>query len=106
MIVNFRQEKDDIIKEDVLIDVNEYYNKLKLIEDSSISDEMKDILKLAATRFIKFRYDQFAKEYYLADEETKKLFIELCLVILDKDDAIKAGYTNLSRYITENINLF
>ncbi len=75
----------------------EKYGKLVYnINNSSVSDEEKTFLKLAASRHIVFNYAQIADYYAHATPEMQELMEQSALVILDIDDAIANGYVKLS----------
>lgn len=82
--------------------LDELYNKDKMLElltairNSGISDEEKDFLRLAASRHIKFRFDQIAEYYCHASAEMQRLMEKSALVIPDFDDAIAEGYVKLT----------
>lgn len=82
-----------------LCDYTKYSHLIKNINDSSVSDEEKKFLKLAATRHIVFTYSRIADYYAHASAEMQKLMEESALVILDIDDAIANGYVKLSKDI-------
>lgn len=81
-----------------LVDISKYEELLEEIEKSSVSEEEKKFLRLAATRFIKFDFDYIA-EYYCAkaSPEMQRLFEKLALVIVDFNDAIQHGFVEMSK---------
>jgi hypothetical protein len=54
-------------------------------------------LLLAATRHIRFDFEQIAEFYAHADPDTQQLMEESALVIIDFDKAISGGYVKLSQ---------
>jgi ParB-like chromosome segregation protein Spo0J len=66
------------------------------IDKSNVPDEVKEFLKLAATRHIVFNYQKIAEFYPHADAETQKLIEDSALVIIDIQDAIRNGYVTFT----------
>lgn len=66
-------------------------NKIRIL-----TDEGKNFLSIAATRFININYDTVA-EYYLNcdNEEVKELLEDLYLIIFDKNEKLSKAYKNL-----------
>lgn len=87
-----------------LYDDRKYKQLLRNIDDSSVPDEIKAFLKLAAARHIVFNYSKIADFYAHADKDVQKLFEDSALVIIDINDAIANGYVKLSNKITDIIN--
>lgn len=75
---------------------SKYSKLLANINASSISDEEKTFLRLAASRHIVFNYSKIADYYAHSDKEVQELMEQSALVILDIDDAIANGYVKLS----------
>lgn len=65
--------------------------------------ELKEFLKLTATRFIEFEFDKIAEYYAHCDKETQAIFETLLLVIIDFNDAIKNGILKLDKSIEDLI---
>lgn len=82
-----------------LFDTTKTDELLKEIEASSIPDEVKEFLRVAAHRHTIFRYDLIAEFYSHASEEEQDLFEKSALVIIDFDKAIENGFTRLSEEI-------
>ena len=75
----------------------EYFSwLLRNINNSTVSEEEKKFLKMAAARHIVFNYSKIADYYAHANKEMQELMEQSALVILDIDDAIANGYVNLS----------
>lgn len=70
---------------------------LRHIEVSTVTDEEKKFLKIAAYRHYVFNYDKIAEYYACASKEMQELMEESALVIIDIDDAIANGYVKLSK---------
>jgi len=79
-----------------LFDYEKYSKLLYNINNSSVSEEEKKFLRLAASRHIIFNYSKIADYYAHADKEMQELMEQSALVILDIDDAIANGYVKLS----------
>lgn len=87
--------------------VKELYNDEKCnalaeeIENSKLSEDEKKFLLKAATRHIVFNYRNIAEFYAGASKECQELMERSALVIIDYDDAIKNGYTELNEGLNE-----
>jgi len=84
-----------------LVEKEKYMELLEKIEKADCDEEMKEFLKLAATRFLKFNFAKIADFYAEADIEIQKMFEELALVIIDFDDAIAKGFVRFSQRVAE-----
>ena len=73
--------------------------RLEEIENSGLSFAEKDFLRKAAQRHLVFNYRKIAEFYANASEEMQELMEKSALVIIDYNDAIANGYTNLSKKI-------
>ena len=87
-----------------LLDHAKYSRLLSNINNSTVSDDEKKFLKLAASRHIVFNYAKIADYYAHANEEMQELMEQSALVILDINDAIANGYVKLSKDIEKLIN--
>lgn len=81
-----------------------YLNKkvvelLNHIESSSVTDDEKKFLRIAAYRHYIFNYDKIAEYYAQASKEMQELMEESALVIIDINDAIMNGYVIASKKI-------
>lgn len=89
-----------------LIDKSKYDALIEMIDASSVSDEEKEFLRCAASRFYKFDYANVADYYCHSSDEMQQLMEKLALVIIDFDKAIEEGIVklvkNLERYRIEN----
>ena len=66
------------------IDTEKFDAKIEAIENSDISDEKKNVLKMFAYRFIKIDFENVANYYFFnADEEEQKIMERLRLVLCD-----------------------
>lgn len=71
------------------------------IEESNVTKEEKDFLKLAAQRHMVFDYGKIAHYYAGASEEMQKLMEKSALVIIDYDNAIANGYAELCKSLED-----
>lgn len=79
-----------------LCDKSKYVELMKNINLSNVPDDVKEFLKLGATRHIVFNYSKIADYYAHTSPEIQRLMEESALVIIDINDAIKNGYVKLS----------
>lgn len=93
-----KDEKPDISS---LGDYHKYTKLINNINASSVTEEEKKFLRLAASRHLVFNYSQIADYYAHASKEMQELMEEQALVIIDIDDAIANGYVKLSRRLKE-----
>ena len=84
-----------------LCDIRKYQQLIQEINQSNISEEDKNFLKLAATRHIVFDYSKIAEYYCHASAEMQTLMENSALVLLDVDNAIRNGYVKLDEKITK-----
>lgn len=66
------------------------------INESSLDNETKKFLRMAAYRHTVFDYEKIADFYSNADRETQELMEQSALVIVDADRAIEYGFVKLS----------
>jgi hypothetical protein len=79
-----------------------YYDQLvREIIESSVSEEVKKFLFMAATRHIVFDYQTIADFYAHSDLEVQELMENSALVIIDFDKAMERGFLKLSKTINE-----
>ena len=90
-------------KENELYDINKYNDLINDINKSNISEEIKEFLRLAATRHIKFNYSKIADYYAHSNKETQSLIEDSALIIIDYDKAIEKGFVNVYNTI-ENLS--
>lgn len=87
-----------------LYDHKKYSQLLYEINNSNVSEEEKNFLRLAATRHIVFDYSLIADYYANSDKEMQELMEHSGLVIIDLDDAIANGYVKLSEKMKDLVN--
>ena len=73
-----------------------YDELINEIKNSSVSEEEKQFLMLAATRHLVFTYSKIADYYAHASKEMQELMEHNALVIIDFDDALANGYIELT----------
>lgn len=77
------QEKPNINLANCL-DLDKFNAKLQVINESDLTDEQKEVLKMFAYRFIKIDFESVANYYFFnASEEEKKVIERLRLVLCD-----------------------
>jgi len=89
------------------LDLTKYNAKVSAIEESNVSEEQKDILKMFAYRFIKIDFESIANYYHFnATDDEQKIIERLRLVVTDdgidgfiEDDLLKI--LNLFQFSTE-----
>lgn len=77
-------------------DPQKYKRLVRRIDNSNISDEDKEFLRMAATRHIVFNYERIADYYANANKEMQELMEQSALVIIDFDKAIEQGFVQLN----------
>ena len=80
-----------------------YKTVIRHINQANIAPEVKEFLKIGATRHIVFNYAKIADFYARQPEEIQKLMEESALVIIDLDDAIANSYVKMSSKIRDII---
>lgn len=71
------------------------------VEASDIPEDIKIFLISAASRHIRFNYENIAEYYAHADLDVKKLIENSALVIIDYEKAIEQGYVELTEKLME-----
>ena len=84
-----------------LVGYKKYVELMTKINASTVSEEEKKFLRLAASRHLIFNYDLIADYYANSDKEMQELMEDSALVIIDIDDAIANGYVKLSKRLEE-----
>lgn len=78
-----------------LVDKDKVLALIEEINSSSLDEEIKEFLRIAAGRHFVFDYSKIADYYANSSEETKKLMEKSALVIIDYDKAVENGYVRL-----------
>ena len=101
--VNIPQYEPSNIKPalSALCNTDKYKELINNINNSDISEDEKNFLKLAATRHIVFNYSLIADYYAHSDAKVQKLMEDSALVIIDINDAIANGYVELNERLRE-----
>lgn len=86
-------EKPDIKS---LYNMYKYLDFVQKIKSSNVSEEEKNFLLISASRHIVFDFGTIAKYYAHATPEMQRLMEQQALVIIDYDDAVENGYTQLA----------
>ena len=81
---------------------SKYDSLMREILRADIPVDVREFLKLAATRHLVFNYSKIADFYAHSDANIQRLMEKSALVIIDFDDAIANGYVRFSKRI-ENI---
>lgn len=84
-----------------LVDTSKADGLIEEIEAAEIPEDVKRFLKLAAARHNVFTYKKIAEYYAHASEEIQELMEKSALVIIDYNDAIKNGFTELYDDVVE-----
>lgn len=79
-----------------LTNVSRYEELLTAIDSSSVDDEAKKFLRLAAARHVQFDYGKIAEYYAHADPQLQELMEDSALVIIDFDKAIELGFVQMT----------
>lgn len=82
-----------------LYDTKKVEELTKIVNNSKVTEEQKEFLNAAITRFFKFDFKNIAEYYAHQNSEMQGLMEKLALVIIDFNDAIKNGYVTLSKNI-------
>lgn len=82
-----------------LYDKDKVDSLVQIINNSSISEEEKAFLVLAAYRHVVFNYENIAEYYASASEEMQRLMEQSALVIIDFESAIEKGFVELNERI-------
>lgn len=102
-IPNYEPKKEKPNIEDLFDDTKtkELINRIK---NSSLPEDEKIFLMVAAQRHTVIRYDRVADYYAHAGKEAQELFEDSALVIIDFDKALEKGYISLAEGIKEQFS--
>ena len=84
-----------------LFNIGRYEDLVAEIEKSNVEKDIKDFLKVAASRHIVFNYENIADYYAHSSKEVQELMENSALVIIDFNKAIELGYIQLSDEVAE-----
>lgn len=80
----YEPEEVTNLKLDECIDDEKFGEKIKVIEESQLSDEQKQVMKWFAYRFLKINFEAVANYYaFCATEEEKRVMERLRMVLVD-----------------------
>lgn len=83
-----------------LYDDKKYKELVSAIDASGLDEEVKEFLRLSATRHIVFNFQTIADFYAHSDKMTQGLMEDQALVIIDFERAIELGFVKLSEDIS------
>ena len=100
--VNVPQYLPTVDKPDLseLANYDKYRELMRDIEKADIPEDIKEFLKMSATRHIVFNYARIADYYAHSDKTVQELMEKSALVIIDFNDAIANGYVELNKTLT------
>lgn len=87
--------------------INDLYDRQKTdelieqINSSSLEDDEKHFLRMAAERHTIFDFSKIANYYAHSDAEAQQLIEQSALVIIDFDKAIESGFVELTKKIMD-----
>jgi len=93
-----KNKKPEIVE---LYNADRYKELIQDIEVSPVPDDIKTLLKVAASRHIVFNYENMADFYAHSDKEVQRLMEDSALVIIDFNRAIELGFVRLNEEIAE-----
>lgn len=76
---------------------------IEAISSTDLAPDLKEFLKIAAYRHVKFNYQNIAEFYSHAPANVQKIMEDSALVIIDFNDAIANGYVKLTKELMEKI---
>ena len=93
----YEPEEEPYLKLEQCVDREKFDAKIKVIEESGLSDKQKEVMKLFAYRFLKINFEGVANYYaFNASEEEKRVIERLRMVLVDggvegfiEDDLLK-----------------
>lgn len=91
-------DKPEIVE---LYKIEKYNDLVREIDSSSVPNDIKIFLKVAASRHIVFDYENIAEFYSHSDKQTQELMEKSALVIIDFNKAIEYGFTRLNEQVQD-----
>ncbi len=98
------EPKGDEVDLSDLVDLSKTKELIDEINNSNVSEEVKEFLREAAHRHSVFDYRNIAEFYAQADADVQKLMERSALVIIDIDDAIANGFVRLTKRVQDLID--
>ena len=86
---------------DQLLERTRYRALVQEIKSADLSEDVEDFLLMAATRHLRFDYEQVAEFYCHASPEVQRLMEDSALVIIDFDRAIELGYVTAAQKLRD-----
>lgn len=87
------------------VDVEKYHKVLAQVDEyefeNKITKEQADWLRLTATRFLTFNFENIANYFCYTDKNMQTLMKEQLLVIIDLHDAIRNSFINIDKKLKE-----
>lgn len=71
------------------------------IEEADVPDDVREFLRLAAGRHVRFDYESIANFYAHAEPAVQRLMEASVLVIIDYDQAVERGFVNFHEAIDD-----
>lgn len=71
------------------------------IEQADAPENVKDFLRLAAYRHVRFDFESIAEFYAHADQDLQRLMENSALVIIDFDRAIENGFVAMTQSLAQ-----
>ena len=78
---------------------------IKGIESADLPEDIKDFLRAAAFRHIRFNYKKIADYYAHADKDLQELIEDSGMVIIDFEKAVQLGYVKLSKEVAKQFGI-
>jgi hypothetical protein len=86
-----------------LADSKKFEELLAQIKASTVSEEEKEFLRIAARRHIVFHYQKVAEYYAHSEKEMQELMEASALVVIDFKKSIELGFTKLTESIASQM---
>lgn len=82
------------------INTEKYVKLVNEINGSNLTESEKKFLRLGATRWIQFRYDNIAQYFCTkANPEFQKMLQRLAMVLIDFDDVLENNLTDAQNFV-------
>jgi len=96
---SYEPTKDNPPSFNELYNIEKYKDLIIEIESSNIDSDIKEFLKIAASRHIVFDYENIAEFYCNTNKDVQLLMEKSALVLIDFDKAIENGFVLLTEQI-------